>query len=119
MDTDQTSDSTLEPEFSIERHHASFSVSPVIDNYLLQLTDTAKKGKRGRPRKTKSPKENSGNKPSVRVTTRSDDDKDNKSFTPYVSNRQKKENNLQSPRGSENECIQTRVKNGISKVYKS
>jgi len=53
------------------------------------------------------------------VTTRSDDDKETKSFTPFVSNKQKKKNKLQSPRGSENNCIQTRAKSGISKAYKS
>jgi len=31
----------------------------------------------------------------------------NESFTPYVSNKQKKKNKLQSPRGSENKCIHT------------
>ena len=31
----------------------------------------------------------------------------------------RKKNKLQSPRESENECIQTRAKSGISKAYKS
>jgi len=56
---------------------------------------------------------------SVKITTRSDDDKANKSFTPYVSNKPKKKNKLQSPRGLESKCIQTRAKSGISKAYKS
>ncbi|AES95741.1 hypothetical protein MTR_5g028970 [Medicago truncatula] len=68
LDKYQTSDSTLEPDINAERHFSSFTGSPNVDEYLLQLTDTSRKGKRGRPKKTKSPKDISGIKAKLKAT---------------------------------------------------
>lgn len=54
LETDQASDSDLDN--NTDRPHDFFPESNVVDQYLLQHTETTKKGKRGRPRKPKSPK---------------------------------------------------------------
>jgi hypothetical protein len=62
LDTDQASDSTLEPNINAE-------TDVDVANYLPQNTDTSKKGKRGRPRKPKSPKALSGTKSKHKTST--------------------------------------------------
>lgn len=96
LDTDQASDSTLELDINAEGLQVLLSKSFVAAQYLMQNFGSTKKGKRGRPRKTKSPKDNSGNKA-----------------------KQKASYNMQSPKRSENECIHTRAKSGIFEAYKS
>ena len=61
LDSDQASDSTLDPDIIAEGHHV-FSDTP-------QTIETVKKGKRGRPRKPKSPKALSGTKSQHKTST--------------------------------------------------
>jgi hypothetical protein len=109
-------DSTMDQDTDTESHRSLFESHSNIDKYLAKNDEPASTIKPGRKSKSTTNLEGTS---SVRITTGSDDDKNSKSFTPYVSNRQKKKNKLQNPRESENECIQTRAKSGISKAYKS
>ncbi|KEH43382.1 DUF4283 domain protein [Medicago truncatula] len=62
LDTDQASDNTLEPDTFTEQEHAMLEAHLEVHKFLSHTTDTAKKGKRGRPRKPKSPIALSGTK---------------------------------------------------------
>lgn len=55
LETDDASDNTLDLDNIAERSHDFFSELNVADQYLMQNTTITKRGKRGRPRKTKSP----------------------------------------------------------------
>jgi len=54
----QASDSTIEPDIIAEGHQV-LSDTPEAGKYLLNITETVNKGKRGRPKKTKSPRNQS------------------------------------------------------------
>lgn len=69
LDTDQASDSTLKPDTFTEQQQALLEAHPDVHKFLMHNTDTAKKGKRGRPRKTMSPKEHSGTKTKHKYVT--------------------------------------------------
>ena len=69
MDTNQAFDSTLEPDSYTEQQQALLAAHPEVHKFLSQTTDTVKKGKRGRPRKLKSPKALSGTKSKQKTST--------------------------------------------------
>jgi len=70
---DLDTDSTLEPETDTDRNLSLLSASPEADRYLMLASETSKKGKRGRPRKTKSPKAQSSIKIKGRKLVASED----------------------------------------------
>lgn len=51
---DADSDSTLEPDLDLESHQLNLKM-PEASSYLVSSQTTIKKGKRGRPKKQKSP----------------------------------------------------------------
>jgi len=62
LDSEQASDSTLKPDTYVDGPQAFLPDSTDAAKYLLQITETSKKGKRGRSKKNKSPKAHSGTK---------------------------------------------------------
>ncbi|RHN62261.1 hypothetical protein MtrunA17_Chr4g0045501 [Medicago truncatula] len=69
LDTDQAFDNTLEPDTYTEQQQALLAAHLEVHKFLSQPTDTVKKGKRGRPRKPKSPKAFSGTKSKHKTAT--------------------------------------------------
>jgi len=85
---------TLWIKTQIQRAIGLFESHSNIDKYLAKNVEPASTIKPGR--KSKSTKNLEGTS-SVRITTGSDNDKDNKSFTPYVSNSWEKKTNCRVP----------------------
>jgi len=91
VNEEPATDSTMDQDTDTESHRSLFESHSNIDTYLAKNVKPASTIKPGRKSKSTTNLEGTS---SVRITTGSDADKNNKSFTPYVSNRQKKKKQI-------------------------